>query len=191
METPKERFINLLLSTEREGVKSLVDYLDSPASDWFVAPASSKYHGAYSGGLVDHSLAVFDECVRLYNAYMDRPEVMNIPKNSITITALLHDLCKINTYRPVEKSRKVGSSWEKYMGYEHDEEYKFGGHGCKSVFLLSRFLMLTYEEASAINCHMGTWDVKDVLPISQVFTENPLAWLLHAADESATFILGK
>lgn len=190
METPKERFISLLRSTEVSGVEDLIAWLDSPYCDFFVAPASTKYHCAYEGGLVDHSLAVFDECVRLYNAFADRPEIAAIPKASIIKVALLHDLCKANMYKPVEKSRKNSSGfWEKYMSWDHDEQLKFGGHGSKSVFIVSKYLNLADVEAAAIHCHMGTWDVKDVQPISQVYNVNPLAWMLHVADESATFIL--
>lgn len=189
MEANKERFISLLRSTERPGIEELIAYLDSPDSDWFKAPASTKYHCAYEGGLVEHSLAVFDECVRLYNAYSDQPEVANLSKASITLIALLHDMCKLNMYKQVEKFRKNEfGSWEKYLTYEHDEQFKFGGHGSKSVFLITGFVKLTQQEAAAVNCHMGTWDVKEVQLISQVYAENPLAWLLHVADEAATFI---
>jgi HD superfamily phosphohydrolase YqeK len=183
METPKERFIRLLLSTQRNGVEALIDALEH--SDWFVAPASSKYHCAYEGGLVDHSLAVYDELERLYSAY---PE-LDIAEQSRTIVALLHDLCKIYTYTQVEKFRKNEfGQWEKYLAYEHNESYKFGGHGSKSVFLASRYITLTDTEAAAINCHMSTWEEGKVQEISQVFKVNPLAWLIHVADESATFI---
>lgn len=192
METPRERFISLLRSTGAAGVEDLIAWLDGPHCDFFVAPASTKYHCAYEGGLVDHSLAVFDECVRLYNAFQDRPEFRVMSKASVIKVALLHDVCKANMYKSVEKSRKNASgSWEKYMGWDHDEQFKFGGHGSKSVFIVSRYLDLTDEEAAAINCHMGTWDAKDVQPISQVFNENPLAWMLHVADESATFVMKK
>lgn len=189
METPKERFIRLLLSTERTGASDVATLIkDLEMSDWFVAPASSKYHCAYKGGLVDHSLAVYDELERLYAAY---PE-LNISEQSRIIVALLHDLCKINTYKQVEKFKKNEfGQWEKYLAYEHDESYKFGGHGSKSVFLASRYIVLTDEEAAAINCHMSTWEEGKVQEISQVFNVNPLAWLLHIADESATFIQKK
>jgi hypothetical protein len=110
-------------------------------------------------------------------------------QSSVIKVALLHDVCKVNMYKPAEKSRKNEAGyWEKYMGWDHDELFKFGGHGSKSVFLVSRYIDLTDEEAAAINCHMGTWDVKEVQSISQVFNENPLAWMLHVADEAATFI---
>ena len=189
METPRERFIRLLQSTGRAGISDLIAFLDGPSSDWFRAPASSKYHGAYEGGLVDHSLAVYDELERLRKAYSDR---CNISPASEIIVALLHDLCKVNTYKIVMKNRKNDQGvWEKYPAWEHDEQYKFGGHGSKSVYLASRFIQLSYEEAAAINCHMGTWEPGREQACNQVFNEYPLAWLLHVADEAATFVLKK
>ena len=189
MQTPKERFISLLVSTGREGVTELLEWLEH--TDWYTAPASSRYHGSYPGGLVDHSLAVFDECVRLYNAYQDKSEVANLSRQSIILVSLLHDLCKVNTYTPSEKSRKTSTGWEKYQGYDFDEQLKFGGHGSKSVFLIMQFIKLSPWEAAAVNCHMGTWDTTNYTQISDTFKDNPLAYLLHAADESATFIMKK
>lgn len=189
METPRERFIRLLSSTDRRGIDNLIEWLDGPSADWFTAPASSRYHGAYPGGLVDHCLAVYDELERLAAAYAG--QVTTSPSSRIII-ALLHDLCKVNIYKPVVKSRKNEQGcWEKYNGYEHAEQYKFGGHGSKSVFLASRFIQLTDVEAAAINCHMATWEEGKQKEISQVFNDNPLAWMLHVADEAATFIQKK
>lgn len=186
MQTPKEQFIALLRSTNRAGIEDLIDYLEN--SDWFVAPASTKYHGAYPGGLVDHSLAVWSEYVRLQQAY---PQAMDISVDSIIIMTLLHDLCKINTYVPVEKSRKTATGWEKYQGYDRKEEYSFGGHGSKSVFLACKFIKLTDEEAAAINCHMATWEEGRTYITSDVYHKYLSAWLLHVADEAATFVLNK
>ena len=189
METPKERFIRLLRSTERKGIDNLIEWLDGPSTDWFTAPASSQYHGAYPGGLVDHCLAVYDELERLAAAYAD--QVTTSPSSRIII-ALLHDLCKVNTYKPAVKSRKNEQGcWEKYNGYEHAEQYKFGGHGSKSVFLASRFIQLTDAEAAAINCHMATWEEGRNRIISDVYNVYPEAWMIHAADEAATFIQKK
>lgn len=189
MQTPKERFIELLNRTRRSGVQDLINYLDCPNSDWFTAPASTRYHGSYAGGLVDHSLAVYDELERLVEAYAE--ETCILPSSRI-ICALLHDLCKINTYKQVEKSRKNSNGvWEKYLGWEHDEQFKFGGHGSKSVYIAMQYIKLTDEEAAAINSHMATWEEGKTAEVSQVFQNNKLAWLLHVADEAATFIQKK
>lgn len=193
METPRERFIRLLRSTGTPGIEDLISWLDSPGSDWFRAPASTKYHGAYEGGLVDHSLAVYDELERLYAAYEGRvlAGCITTPQSRILV-ALLHDLCKVNTYKSVIKSRKNEfGTWEKYQGWEHQEDYKFGGHGSKSVFLISQYIKLHPEEAAAINCHMGPWENGKNQELSAVYNVSPLAWMLHAADEAATFIIQK
>jgi hypothetical protein len=76
--------------------------------------------------------------------------------------------------------------WEPYEAYTHNEKLHYGGHGSKSVFILQNFIKLTPEEAVAINCHMGSWE--DNPNIGPAFEHCPLAWLLHVADESATFI---
>lgn len=192
MKTPKERFIELLRSTHRTGINDLIYFLEGPKSDWFTAPASSRFHGSYPGGLVDHSLAVYDELVRIKASYADVQVIKDIPEASCTLVALLHDLCKINTYHPVVKKRKnEDGNWEEYQSYDRNEEFKFGGHGSKSVFLATRHIDLTDTEAAAINCHMSTWEMGKTQEISEVFNDNPLAWLLHVADESATFILKK
>lgn len=184
METPRERFINLLRTTCVPGIEDLITYLDN--SDWFRAPASSKYHGAYEGGLVDHCLAVYDELEKIAKAY--EGAITTRPASRILV-ALLHDLCKINTYKPVEKSRKNAAGyWEKYMGWDHTEDYKFGGHGSKSVYIAMCYIKLSPDEAAAINCHMSTWEEGRIKEVSQVFNDNPLAWMLHVADEAATFI---
>lgn len=185
MVTPRERFDELLRSTGRAGIEDLITYLHT--TDWYEAPASSRYHGAYAGGLVDHSLAVYDELKRLQSAYQSDTPV--IDDGTVTIVALLHDLCKVNTYKSVIKSRKTESgSWEKYQGYDHDEQFKFGGHGSKSVFLAARYIKLTDAEATAINCHMGTWEQGRQTDTSNAYNNYPIAWLLHVADEAATFI---
>lgn len=186
METPAVRYINLLRSTQVPGIEDLINYLNSSSSDWFTAPASSRYHGAYAGGLVDHCLAVYDELERIAAAYSSKVTIE--PKSRILVS-LLHDLCKVNTYKPTEKSRKnMFGQWEKYQSWNHDESYKFGGHGSKSVYIAQQYIKLNPVEAAAINCHMATWEEGKQKEISQVFNDNPLAWMLHVADEAATFI---
>ena len=178
----KERFISLLRSTQRDGIESLIEWLSS--SDFFTAPASSRFHGSYAGGLLEHSLNVYDEFVRILSAY---PEV-DAKEDSVIISALLHDLCKVNFYSVEKRNRKNSSTgqWEQYDYFAINEKFCYGGHGSKSVFLAQNFIKLTPEEAVAINCHMSSWDGnKDV---GNAFSQYPFAWLLHVADESATYI---
>ena len=178
----KERFISLCKSTQREGIDDLLHWLET--TDFYVAPASRNYHGAYVGGLLEHSLNVYDELKRLLNAY---PEV-EVPEDSVVITSLLHDLCKVDFYGIEKRNRKNEETgmWEKYDAFTIKEKFCFGGHGSKSVFLAQHFIQLTPDEGVAINCHMASWDGnKDV---GTAFERCHLAWLVHVADESATYI---
>ena len=181
----KERFVQLLKSTGRAGIEELLIWLET--TDWYKAPASTRYHGAYPGGLVDHSLAVFEELDRLTKAYA--PILGPISQESVIIMALLHDLCKVNTYKEELRNRKNAfGAWEQYTAYTKKEDLAFGGHGSKSVFIASRFIQLYDLEAVAINCHMATWENGKQVEIGDAFRQNPHAWLLHVADEAATFV---
>ena len=179
--TNKERFFNLCAQIKRNGVSDLTAYLES--SDFFTCPASARFHGSYPSGLLEHSLNVYDEFKRLLAAY---PEV-EVNEETIIITSLFHDLYKVNMYAVEKRNRKNASGqWESYDAYTHNEKFHYGGHGSKSVFILQNYIKLTPEEAVAINCHMASWDGnKDV---GSAFEQFPVAWLLHVADESATYI---
>ena len=176
----KERFVALCRSVDRDGMDELLKWLEG--TDFYVAPASSRYHGAFAGGLLRHSLNVYDELKRILSAY---PEV-ECSEESAVITALFHDFCKINFYAKEKRNRKnEAGQWESYDAYKIDEKFCFGGHGSKSVFLVQHFIKLTPEEAVAINCHMGSFADENV---GKSYEQFPLAWALHVADEAATYI---
>lgn len=161
---------------EREGAKELLEWLES--TDFFEAPASTKYHESYAGGLAEHSVNVFNELIRLLKAY---PEVRATAETAAIIT-LLHDVCKANCYKTEFRNRKnERGQWEKYPAYTFKEDFVFGGHGSKSVYLIQKFMPLTDEEAVAINCHMG-----DDNSAFDAFRAYPLAFLLHTADMAST-----
>lgn len=178
----KERFLAICENIKRDGMEDLVKWLEK--SDFFTAPASRMYHGDYEGGLVEHSLNVYDELKRLLRVY---PEIC-ADEETIAIISLFHDLCKVNFYGTEKRNRKNSEGkWESYDSYTVKEKLRFGGHGSKSMFIAQTFIKLTPEEAVAINCHMGAWDGnKDV---GNAYAQFPLAWLLHVADESATYVL--
>ena len=184
----KDEFLRLISENiHREGIEDLVTWLEG--TDFFTAPSSTKYHGAFEGGLVLHSLNVYAQLKKLV-AYYDTDET--IPKESIAIASLFHDLCKVGCYKTEMRWRKdANDKWEQYPTYKFDEDYAFGGHGSKSVYLVQNFIKLTPDEASAINCHMGAWDSSTYSNPSPVYGRNLLAWLLHVADEAATFIVEK
>lgn len=177
----EERFRKLCCSIKRDGIQELMEWLET--TDFYSAPASTRFHGAYTGGLLQHSLNVYDELKRLLGAY---PEI-KYSDESAAICALFHDFCKINCYTTEKRNRKNEfGRWESYDAYKWDEKFCFGGHGSKSVFLVQHFIRLTPEEATAINCHMGSYDNNSV---GNSFEQFPLAWLLHVADEAATYIV--
>ena len=165
MQERKQEFIHLLSFVERDGVQKLLEWLES--TDFYTAPASTKYHGAYAGGLLEHSLNVFRRLVkRCPAADMD----------TLTIAALLHDVCKIHLYEKTED------------GYRHNEQFPIG-HGEKSVILILRHMPLTDEEITAISWHMGAFDSRAGAgrSLSQAWEKCPLALHLHLADMEATW----
>jgi HD superfamily phosphohydrolase YqeK len=180
---------------EREGKEALRDWLLSDDCDFFIAPASTKYHGNYDGGLCEHSIDVYEMAVRLENLYQEEIRVQYLVLNrpydreqfleSLTIAALFHDLCKVNFY----KVKITGRS----SCFTVDEQLPFGGHGSKSVYVLSKYLKdLRDEEAIAINCHMGFSRSDDnSISIGESFHYSPLAWIIHVADEAATFMIDR
>lgn len=166
----------------REGHVQLMEWLLT--TDFFTAPASTKYYGAFEGGLVMHSLNVYSQLKKLCNWYE-----CDASQESIAIVALFHDLCKVGMYKVDMRWRKdANNRWEQYAAWKHNEDFVYGGHGSKSVFLIQSFMRLTPEEASAINCHMGAWDSGTYSNPSPVYERNLLAWLLHVADEASTYI---
>lgn len=182
--TAKSEFIHLCDNVERNGITDLLTYLEQ--SDFYTAPASTRFHGSYPGGLLDHSLQVYHEFKRLLTAY---PEIQCSDETAVIIT-LFHDICKTNMYKKELRNRKNNEGkWETYDAYTKDEKLHYGGHGSKSVFILQNYIKLTVEESVAINCHMGSWDGND--SASEAYEQFPIAWLLHVADESSTFIIKK
>lgn len=180
----KERFIEIYTShILRPGAEDLIEWLLE--TDFFTAPASSKFHGSYEGGLCEHSVNVWEELVRLLKAY---PEI-KVSAETAAIVSLLHDLCKIGCYKQELRNTKVNGVWVQKPVYVFEEDFCFGGHGSKSVYLIQKYMNLTDEEAVAINCHMGFADrAPGDYSVGNAFERNPLAWLLHVADESATYL---
>lgn len=177
----KTRYLNLCKEIPRDGIQELVAWLER--SDFFQAPASTRFHGNYAGGLCEHSLHVYDQLNRLLQAY---PEIKCSNETAIIIS-LFHDLCKVNFYTLQKRNRKNGAGmWESYDAYTIDEKMPYGGHGSKSVFIVQTFMRLTLEEAISINCHMSSWDGNT--SVGKAYEKYPLAWLLHVADEAATYI---
>lgn len=179
----KDEFLRITRENiERDGIENLISFIES--TDFFTSPASTRYHGAFEGGLVLHSLNVYSQLKKLCKFY----ECDATPE-SIAIVSLFHDLCKAGCYKVDMRWRKNEfNQWEQYPTYKFEEDFAYGGHGSKSVFLVQSFMTLTPEEAAAINCHMGQWDATTYSNPTEVYSRNKLAWLLHVADEAADFL---
>ncbi|MDF2563759.1 MAG: hydrolase [Massilibacillus sp.] len=148
----KQRFLELLLSVVRRGIPKLPNYIENE-TDFFTAPASSQYHGAYAGGLVEHSLAVYENLVKVCSTFN-----IEVDNDSLIICGLLHDLCKANFYTVDFRNKKNEFGvWEKVPFYKIDDQLPFG-HGEKSVMIIQKFIQLKDEEIAAIRWHMGSYD---------------------------------
>lgn len=161
----------------RPGIDKLIAWL--PSTDFFTAPASTRFHEAYHGGLLEHSLNVYRILYQL-NARLS----LRIEINSVLITALFHDLCKVNFYEQNTRNVNVNGRWTTATYYTVNEREQYGGHGSKSVFLIQQFMPLSLEEAAAINCHMGV--INNDYSVFECYRKNPLAFALHTADMMST-----
>lgn len=183
----KNRFIELYYQyITRDGSVELLDWLDK-RTDFFYAPASTRFHGSHSEGLVMHSLNVFDLLLK-------RNEVEQIENpESVAIVSLLHDVCKAEFYKETTRNVKNDATgqWEKVPYYSIDDKFPFG-HGEKSVFLIERFMRLKPAEAIAIRWHMGGFDDNARVggfSVAAAFGKYPLAVKLHLCDLEATYLL--
>ena len=192
----KERFESILIATGRKGIESVLMNLEK--SGFFEAPASTKFHLNTRGGLLEHSLNVYDSAVALrYQVVRIRPELEDqLPLDSVAIAALLHDTCKADIYVPAIVSQKNASGyWEKVPGYQVDYSGMPLGHGEKSVIMLLKWgLEMTDDEILAIRWHMTAWDLafqspeqKESLRIAREKT--PLCSLVQCGDSISTGLL--
>ena len=190
---------------QRPGADKLLTWLES--TDFFTAPASSRHHLAYPGGLAEHSLNVYTWLDALTTSDMGIPMM---DRESVAIVALLHDVCKVRYYDPTWRNQKTYDEgavaaaprnlvkhdqggdfiWETVQGYTVNEQFVYG-HGEKSVYLIQKHMELTDEEAVAIRFHMGSWQDGEKANASAAFKNYPLAFWLHVADEAATFLTEK
>lgn len=189
--TKKEEFIKIYTENiTREGSDKLLEYLLSPQSDFFIAPASTRFHGSYEGGLLEHSINVYN-CLK---DYLERPRVksdyhLEYSDESIAIVSLLHDLCKVNCYKAGTRNVKDSSGvWQQVPTFEYADDMPYG-HGEKSVYIISGFMKLTREEAFAIRYHMGFSSTEPANNVGAAFEKYPLAFALSTADMEATYFL--
>ena len=180
----KEEFLSLLRSTKREGMEKLIEFIEK--TDFFKAPASTKYHGNYEGGLLEHSMKVYEI---LKEKVKNSPIEINVSEESLIIIALLHDICKVNFYKvDYRNAKNEFGEWEKVPYYTIEDTIPYG-HGEKSVMMLTEYIKLTSEEKYCIRWHMGFTEPKDLYStLGQAFKKYPLALLVHEADLEDTYL---
>ncbi len=179
-EATKHEIVSLLNKVNRDGIDRLIEFLEK--TDFFTAPASTKFHSNYEGGLADHSLNVYKELKELTNGQW--------PEETIIIVGLLHDICKVNNYKVEMRNKKNPDTgvWYQEPYYTTDDMMPLG-HGEKSVMLISEFIRLTKEELYSIRWHMGGYEPKENYSyISSAYYKYPLAVYTHMADLKATYI---
>ena len=187
--TNQERFLQIFQEKiTREGSDKLLEFLQK--SDFFTAPASTRYHGAHEGGLLQHSLNVYDCLVDILN----RPRVKDLygieySDESIAIAGLLHDICKVNFYKTSFRNVKdENGKWVSAPYYTIEDNLPYG-HGEKSVYIVSGFMRLTRDEAFAIRYHMGFSGTEDTNNVGKALEMFPLAYAVCCADMEAAFLM--
>ena len=189
LEENQERFIQIYNQyIKREGADNLLDWLIN--SDFFTAPASSKFHSAYEGGLCEHSLKVFDRYVRLLKMEYGEEFSNHISMESVAIIALLHDVCKVDFYKTDYRNVKVDGQWVQVPYYTVEDKLPYG-HGEKSVYIVGSFIKLTREEAICINWHGGGFDERvrgGSYAMTEAYYKFPNAMIFHTADMMATYL---
>lgn len=188
----REQFLAIARNDiHRQGIDNLLKYLEE--SDFFVAPASTKYHGCYEGGLVQH-------CIDVYNALHDELAFIYgdnylavYSEETIAIVSLFHDLCKIGRYVAGTRNVKdpVTKQWHEEPTYFYNDQAMEMGHGAASVYTVQKFIDLDDFEAQAIFWHMGAYDISNYMSLNglgSAYEKNTLAFALHRADMMATYV---
>lgn len=179
----KEEFLKLLKTINREGIDDLIKFIEK--SDFLTAPASTRFHGSHEGGLLEHSMKVYEILVHKVNTSVIPLEVSS---ETLIIVALLHDLCKANFYKVDYRNAKNSfGEWEKVPYYTVEDTIPYG-HGEKSVMMITEYMKLSVEEKYCIRWHMGFSEPKELYgTLGEAFKKFPLALLLHEADLEASY----
>ena len=185
--TIKEQYIELLQSTERENIEGLISFLEK--NDFFDAPSSCKYHSAFEHGLLFHSMNVYSNLKRLIKVY---DKTHTIKEDSVIISSLLHDICKVGFYAKEKRNKKINGVWQEVDTYTVNDKFP-AGHGEKSVIIIQQFIKLSMPEILAIDWHMGGFDMRCMdyqgkTALSNAMERYKLVTLLHMADVAATYL---
>lgn len=186
-----EFFNATLSSVERDGIADLLRFIEK--SDFYTAPASTRFHGAFEGGLLEHSIQV-------YNCLMKKKHIegtvwhdalSDVSDESIAISALLHDLCKTYFYSVEMRNKKVDGSWIQVPSYRVEDKIPYG-HGEKSVMMIEEYIKLKPVERYAIRWHMGPYSgERDWSTLASAMDKYPLVMALFEADMEASHLIEK
>ena len=196
-----KRFENELMQYDRSGMDVLIKYIQK--SDFYDAPASTRFHSCHEGGLLEHSLNVMD-CVLNKLSNPSWADILNeIGRESIIISTLLHDICKSNYYAVDYKNKKIYDEhgtksdnngrfdWKSVPVYVVDDKFPYG-HGEKSVMMIEEFIKLKPVERYAIRWHMGFTEPKENWNmLSAAIRKYPFILVLHEADLESTYLIEK
>lgn len=189
MDNTKDKFIDIYNKyIKREGAKELLDFLQK--SDFFMAPASTQFHSNYEGGLCTHSINVYNRFLKAVKNEYGEKYTDVVSDETIAICGLLHDICKIETFKLDTRNKKVDGNWVAVPYYTVEDSLPYG-HGEKSVYIISGFIRLTREEAMIINWHMGGFDARvkgGAYGLSDAYYKYPLACIFHTCDMLATYL---
>lgn len=196
-----EQFEELLTSVERDGMNELLEFIRK--SDFYTAPASTRFHSCHEGGLLEHSLNVAKCLFEKLNNPTWAETLNEVGRESLIISALLHDICKSYFYGTELKNKKVYSDhgkksdsngrfdWETVPSYVVDDKIPYG-HGEKSVMMVEEFIKLKPVERYAIRWHMGFTEPKESWnTLTAAIKKYPLILALHEADLESTYLLEK
>ena len=201
------KFEELLSEVKREGIDNLLGFIRK--SDFYTAPASTRYHLAEEGGLLKHSLHVYECLSAKKDALIWKDYLKDVDRETIILVSLLHDLCKTYFYVQDFKNQKtydvakVQAAKPSSVKHDNNGDYiwetvpcytiknKFPlGHGSKSVVFILQYLKLTMQEITAITFHMGAYcDSSQWNELGEAYEKYPLALALHESDMEATYLL--
>lgn len=202
------RFESLMAKISRDGINELMDYIRNK-TDFYTAPASTQYHLSCEGGLLQHSLNVYDCLMAKRNSPIWKKIIEETPEESLIIMSLLHDFCKVNFYVQGTKNQKTYDPekvraaepwqvkkdglgefvWETVLRYEINDMMPLG-HGEKSVMLINCFMKLKSHEIFAIRWHMGFSEEKsNYNALGEAMEKMPIVLALYEADLEASKIL--
>ena len=183
----KERFVTIYKEKiHRKGSERLLEWLEK--YDFFTAPASTRFHSAFEGGLCRHSVLVYERLRVLFaNEFCKGKELTSEQEETIAVVGLLHDLCKVQFYDVEMRNKKIDGQWQSVPTYVVNDKMPYG-HGEKSVYLIKSFMGLTTDEAMAIRWHMGYTEA-DTLSFNNAIDRYPMIWALHSADTQASHFM--